>query len=196
MSLKMPEKIRSDRIVLVRPYPPTFELAKEFFAKVESSRNTLRDWLPWVDRTKTPEDEFSGWMINWCKKNWEEGIGFAYIIRDKKTHAILGAIDLMDYKEKHKSAEIGYWLSDDAVGYGYMAEAVRALESEAFKRGLNRVIIGCDVENRRSGNVPKRCGYHLEGVLRLARWDERWQSFRNDQVWSKLKSDWLAEQKK
>ena len=192
---KMPEKIESERLVLLRPYP-TFELAKEIFEKVDLSRNTLRDWLPWVDGTKSPEAEYTNWLINWVQQHWDEGKGFAYLIRNKETNAILGAIDLMNYHETHKSAEIGFWLSDDAVGQGYMTEAVHAIESEAFKQDLNRIVIGNDTQNARSVNVAKRCGYHLDGVLRSAAWDERWQGFRDSNVWSKLKSEWLAEQKK
>ena len=194
--LNMPEKIESERIVLVRPYPATFKLAKEIFEKVELSRKSLRDWLPWVDGTKTPEDEYTGWLVNWVQKHWDEGCGFAYIIRDKKTNTLLGAIDLMEYDETHKSALIGDWLSDDAVGYGYMTEAVRAVEKTAFELGLNRITITNDTENTRSVNVPKRCGYHLDGVMRKDKWDNRWQSFRDMNVWSKLQSEWLAEQKK
>ena len=194
--LNMPEKIESERIVLVRPYPATFELAKEIFEKVDLSRKTLRDWLPWVDGTKTPEDEYMGWLVDLCEKHWKEGCGFAYLIRHKKKKAVLGAIDLMRYIEQNKSAEIGYWLSDDAVGHGYVTEAVHALESVGFKKGLNRIVIANDAKNTRSVNVAKRCGYHLDGVMRKEQWSERWKSFRDHNVWSKLKSEWLAEQKK
>ena len=193
---KMPQKITSERIVLVRPYPPTFKLAEEVFEKVELSRETLQKWLPWVPGTKTPEDEYTHWLVNWAQQHWNEGHGFAYLIRDKKTKAVLGAIDLMQVDEVNKSAEIGYWLSNDAVGHGYMTEAVRALESVAFKLGLNRIMIGNDTENTRSVNVPKHCGYHLDGVLRQDKWSEALQSFRDSNVWSKLKSEWLIEQKK
>ena len=72
--LKMPEKIESERIVLVRPNPPTIELAKEIFEKVELSRKTLRDWLPWVAGTKTPEDEYTGWLINWVQNIGMRGV--------------------------------------------------------------------------------------------------------------------------
>ena len=193
---KMPKKIESKRIILVRPYPPTFKLAKEIFEKIDLSRHTLRDWLPWVDSTKRPEDQYTNWLVDWAQKNWDTGCGFAYLIRDKKTKALLGAIDLMDCDTKHKSAEIGFWLSDDAVGHGYMSEAVHLLESEAFKRGINRIAIGNDTKNTRSINVTKRCGYRLEGILRSDKWDKRWNTFRDSNIWAKLKSDWEAEQKK
>ena len=189
MKLNLPKQIRSARIVLEHPQKITFRLAEEIFGKVDLSRKTLREWLSWVDGTKRPEDRY-GWLINGVQKNWETGEGFAYLIRDKRTQAFLGVIDLMDYNEKHKSAEIGYWLSDDAVGYGYMTEAVKALEATAFKKGLNRIVIRTDIQNIRSDNVPKRCGYYLEGTLRSCKWDKIHKRFSDIHIWSKLKSDW------
>ena len=185
---KMPLKIKSERIVLMQPCPSTFKLAKEIFEKVDLSRKTLREWLSWVDGTKRPEDRYA-WLVNGVQKNWEMGKGYAYLIRDKKTLSLLGVIDLMDYSEKHKSAEIGYWLSDDAVGRGYMTEAVKVLERAAFKKGLNRIVIRTDTQNARSDNVPKRCGYYLEGTLRSCRWDEKHKRFSDIHIWSKLKSE-------
>jgi len=186
--LKMPEKIISERIVLERPLQPTFRLAEEIFAKVELSRKTLREWLSWVDGTKRPEDRY-GWLVNGAQKNWEAGEGYAYLIRDKKTKSLLGVIDLMDCSEKHKTAEIGYWLSDDAVGHGYMTEAVTVLETTAFKKGLNRIMIRTDTKNVRSDNIPKRCSYYLEGTLRSCKWDAIHKRFADIHVWSKLKSE-------
>ena len=194
--LTMPEEINGDRIVLVRPYPATFDLAKEIFEKVTHSREVLRDWLPWVDSTKTAEDEYTNWLISWCQKRWQEGSGFAYLIRHKETQDLLGAIDLMRYIDKNKSAEIGYWLSNDATGKGYMIEAVKLLESVAFQQSVNRLVISNDTANERSINVAKRCGYHLDGVMRQEQWFERWHSFRDINVWSKLREEWLASQNK
>ena len=148
-----------------------------------------------MDGTKRPEDRYS-WLVNGAQKNWETGEGYAYLIREKKTLSLLGVIDLMDYHEKHQSAEIGYWLSDDAVGYGYMTEAVKSLEATAFNKGLNRIMIRTDRQNIRSDNIPKRCGYFLEGMFRADRWDEKHQRFADIHIWSKLKSEWIAEKTK
>ena len=193
--LKMPNKIKSERIVLMRPNPPTFRLAKEIFEKVELSRTTLREWLSWVDGTKRPKDRYN-WLVNGAQKNWETGSGYAYLIRDKRTLSFLGVIDLMDCSEKHKSAEIGYWLSNDAVGYGYMTEAVKTLESTAFKKELNRIVIRTDTQNIRSDNVPRKCNYHLDGTLRSAKWDKIHKRFCDIHIWSKLKSEWDVQKNK
>ncbi len=192
--LKMPEKIEGERVVLVRPYPATFELAKEIFEKIDLSRKTLRVWLSWVDGVKRPEDRFP-WLVNQVQ-TWNKCEGFAYLVRDKKTNVLLGCVDLADCSEKHKTAEIGYWLSDDAVGQGYMTEAVYTLESMAFKKGFNRITIRNDSKNIRSDNIPKRCGYHMEGVSRSLKWSDQWHSFRDINVWSKLKTDWKKQQPK
>ena len=186
--LNMPKQIKSERIVLMQACPITFKLAEEIFKKIDLSRKTLREWLPWVDGTKYPEDRYS-WLVNGVQKSWEMGKAYAYLIRDKKTLSLLGVIDLMDCNENHKSAEIGYWLSDDAVGHGYMSEAVKVLEATAFKKGLNRIVIRTDVQNVRSDNVPKRCSYYLEGTLRSGKWDKCHKRFADIHVWSKLKSD-------
>ena len=191
--LNMPERIESEQVILVRPYPPTPELAKEVFEKIDLSRKTLSEWLGWIEATKTPEDV---WLVNGSYENWDKGIGYAYLIRHKKTNAVLGAIDLMSYKEKHKSAEIGYWLSNDAVGHGYMTESLRALEKVAFEQGLNRLAILSECENTRSVGVAKRCGYHQEGILRAYRWNESRQKLCDVYVGSKLKAEWEKEHQK
>ena len=95
----------------------------------------------------------------------------------------------MEVNQKHKSGEIGFWLSKNARGKGYMTEAVKALEAEAFKQGLNRIVIRNDIENLPSVNVAKNAGYHLDGVMRQERFSEAKNRFRDSNIWSKLKSD-------
>ena len=187
--MNFPEQITSERLVLKRPFPATFNIAQELFTLVEESRQTLREWLPWVDKTHSPEDEFS-YLTNWCQKHWEENSGYAYLIHEKVTDKIIGSVDIFKVSDENKSGEIGYWLTDSAVGHGYMQEAVHALESTAFVAGLNRIVIGNDTQNLRSVNVAKRAGYHLDGVLRQDAWDDFHQRFRDTNVWSKLKSEW------
>jgi len=186
--MNFPNQIESERIILERPYPVTKELAEEIYKTVMSSREHLHEWLPWATETYSLEDEMS-YLKDYCEAHWENGEGFSYLIREKETKKFLGIIDLITVNQKHKSTEIGFWLAKDATGKGYMVEAVKALENEAFKQGLNRVVIKNDTQNIASANVSKNAGYHLDGVLRQERWSELKNRFRDTNVWSKLKSD-------
>ena len=186
--MNFPNQIDSKRIVLERPHPISTELAQEIYAEVSDSVDHLGQWLPWASKTYGIEDELS-YLKDWCEAHWENEEGFAYMIREKETKKFIGMIDLMKVNQKHKSAEIGYWLTQKATGKGYMVEAVKALENEAFKQGLNRIVIMNDTKNIPSVNVAKNAGYHLDGVLREERWSETQNRFRDSNVWSKVKSD-------
>ena len=186
--MNFPNKIEADRIFLQRPHPVTSELAQEIYSGVDSCRSYLGKWLPWANDTCSPQDEMA-YLTDWCEAHWENDEGFAYLIREKETKKFLGIIDLIKVNQKHKSAEIGFWLLKDATGKGYMIEAVKALEKEVFKQGFNRIVIKNDIENIKSANVAKNAGYHLDGVMRQDRWLEGEKRFRDTNIWSKLKSD-------
>ena len=66
--MQLPEQIESERIILKHPINPTFELAETLYKIVDESRETLRKWLPWVDKTNSPEDEFAVFFIGIYKK--------------------------------------------------------------------------------------------------------------------------------
>ena len=180
------EKLEGKRIVLLRPYPPTFDLAQKIFAEVIVSQENLRPWLPWANKEYKQEDAFV-YLTDWCEKSWNEKKGFAYIICDKQTGKFMGCIDAMDINDKHKSCEIGYWISINYQGNGYMHEALELLEAECFRAGINRIVISNDTRNIRSANVAKRAGYHLDGILRQNRWDGYANMFVDSNVWSKIK---------
>lgn len=193
--MKLPEQIETAKITLKRPVP-TFELAKELYDVVDKSRETIGEWQTWVDNIHSPEDEYTHYLVEWCQKHLEEETGFVYLIVLKETQKIIGCVDIFHVSKENKSGEIGYWLSNDAVGHGYIQEAVCALEKEAFSSGLNRILIRNDAKNIRSVNAAKRLGYHLDGVMRQDVWDKVHQRFRDTNMWSKLKSEWEKEQKR
>ncbi len=188
--MKLPESINAERIVLKGLTTPSFELAKSLYAVADKSRNTLREWLPWVDKTHSAEDEYTHYLVEWCQAHWKAETGFAYLVMLKETKQILGCIDFFNVSQEKKSGEIGFWLASDAVGHGYMQEAAHALEDAVFKVGFNRIVIRNDTKNLRSAYMSERCGYVLEGVMRQDRWNECHQCWRSTNIWSKLKSEW------
>jgi ribosomal-protein-serine acetyltransferase len=65
------------------------------------------------------------------------------------------------------SAEIGYWISSELEGRGYVTRACRALIDLAFgELGVHRVVIRAGTENKRSRAIPERLGFTQEGVHR------------------------------
>lgn len=185
--MTLAEKICGERIVLKRA-KPTFKLSRELYRKVKISVDSLLPWLTWALSTKSAEDEYA-YLLNWCEKHWVEDKGCAYVIRHKETDEVLGMIDFFSTNQKDKSGEIGYWLSVDAVGHGYMSEAVKLLESEVFAKGYHRIVIKNDTRNQRSVNVTKNCGYHLDGVLRHNHWSEYEKRYTDSNIWSKLSDE-------
>ena len=81
--MQLPEQIDAERITLKHPIKPTFKLAENLYAIVNKSRNTLREWFSWVDKTNSAEDEFTGYLMGVYQKHWDEGSGFSYLIYQK-----------------------------------------------------------------------------------------------------------------
>ena len=106
VTMDLPIKIETKRLVLKGLNEPSFELAKNIYRVVDSTRDSLREWLPWVDKTHTPEDEYTHYLVEWCQKHWDNKEGFAYIIIDKETDGLIGCVDIFNISEKNKSAEI------------------------------------------------------------------------------------------
>lgn len=179
------KNIETERLFLTFPDSLTFELAIEIYKAIEESKNELKEFLPWVWNVNSAEEEFTS-LKDYAVKNWTDKKGFFYFIKDKKTGELFGSIDLMDVNVKDKSGEIGFWLKTKATGNGYMAEALKALEKEAFENGFHRIQIKNDTKNIRSVNVTRNAGYHLDGVLREGTFDEHKGVFCDLNIWSKI----------
>lgn len=65
-----------------------------------------------------------------------------------------------------RDPEIGYWVAPDSRGHGYAAEAAELLADWAFKVGLHRVRLLCDVRNVASARTALAAGFCFEGVAR------------------------------
>lgn len=116
---------------------------------------------------------------------WDK-IEYGIYLEDK----YLGNIGIFDINMTNKSAEIWYRLDKDFTQKGYMTEAVKILEKEAFENfELNRIQIKCDERNIASAGVAKKCGYMLEWKLRECSFAEYFDDLRNDLYFSKLKSE-------
>jgi ribosomal-protein-serine acetyltransferase len=112
--------------------------------------------------------------------------GFGLLYRG----TLVGAICL-DVDEKAIEAEVGYWLSEGAQGWGIVSRATQALVRFSFvDLGVNVVVIKCARDNVRSRAVPERLGFTLEATLR-----EREVAGQDQIVYSLLRSEWQASER-
>jgi ribosomal-protein-alanine N-acetyltransferase len=80
---------------------------------------------------------------------------------------LIGTCGYHKWDRRYFRAEIGYDLSPDFWGQGYMAEALRAIIQNGFEHmGLNRIDALVYIENNRSCRLLQRLGFKQEGILR------------------------------
>lgn len=159
--------------------------AETVFATVERNREYLREWLPWVDRTRSAWDirEF----IRRARDKFETGqapdagiwIGGVFS----------GSIGSHAIDWANRSTSVGYWIDSVRQGRGVVTRCCATLLDYLFgDLLLHRVEIRCGTGNARSSAVPQRLGFQREGVLREAeRVNDRWVDLV---VWSMLEAAW------
>jgi RimJ/RimL family protein N-acetyltransferase len=174
----------------------TWEMAdaESLWQAVDGSRARLREWLPWIDVYRSVQDAET--FIARAIMEASDGISFHFAIVDRMTERLLGGTGFNRPDWAVRAFEIGYWLTNDAVGHGYVTEAVQALTRLAFERlRAERVEIRCDPRNARSRAIPERLGFQLDGQLRSNTLDPDGRP-RDTLVFSVIRTDsrpaWLA----
>lgn len=157
----------------------------ELFALIDSNRPHLKQWLPWVDGTKSSED-LKG-FIDSTKQQYINNNGFQLSIWYKRK--IAGVIGFHSVNWSNKSTSIGYWLGKEFEGKGIMTRACTVFVDYAFKElKLNRVEIRCAENNYKSRAIPERLGFKNEGTLRESEW--LYDHFVSHIVYGMLKDEW------
>lgn len=180
-----PERLDSERILLLRHDPNGVKLAEAMFSVVDADRARLREFLPWVDSTLTAED--SRGYLRMAREQWDQRALFDYGIFGRDDGAFLGGIGVHAINWGNRRCEIGYWIRKSHEGRGLVAEASRLLEAALFGIGFNRIEIHCSSINARSAAVPARRGFRLEGTLRQDGIEHG--AYRDTLVYAKIASD-------
>ena len=160
------------------------------FNLVEKNRDHLKIWLPWVDKTLTPEDS-KKYIVEQLenfqnKKTADFGIWY----KEK----LIGSIGFNKIDMINEKAEIGYWIDFDHESKGIMTKCVKAMINYGFNElNLNRIEIRCSILNKKSKNIPEKLGFILEGILRQdhkIKDPETNQDFTDGLFFGLLKKDW------
>lgn len=141
--------------------------APHIFALVDQNRSYLKEWLPWVDLTRSVEDEidFIHSLSTQHAKHQSFGYGIWY------NNQLTGTIGCHAINWSDKKVEIGYWLAASFQGKGLMTKACKAMVTYAFNElRLAKVEIRCALKNKRSRAIPERLGFKEEGIIKDGEW--------------------------
>ena len=159
--------------------------ATELFEVVEGCRDHLRQWLPWVDDTRSVAD--SERFVADSLAQLATNQSFQAGIFEKKR--LIGVIGYHPIDWRNRKTALGYWLAPEAMGRGLMTSACRTMIGHGFRElGLVRMEIRCATQNRLSRAIPERLGFKEEGIARRAEW--LYDHFVDLVIYAMLASDW------
>ncbi|TFB19240.1 N-acetyltransferase [Filobacillus milosensis] len=159
--------------------------AEELFQLTDGSRDHLRAWLPWID--KTTEVTHTKDYIKMSKKMYAEDKGLNCVVLYRGEICGVAGFNELDWT--NKIAYIGYWLGEGFTGKGIMTRAAGALTDYAIgELGMNKVDIRAAEGNSASRGVPERLGFTQEGRIRCAEW--LYDHYVDHIVYGMLKNEW------
>jgi len=156
---RVPHRIETDRLTLRRYRADD---AEQMSRVILASKDHLATFMPWARAEPlSPVDRAE--LLDRFVADYDEGRDFAMGIFTRDTDTYVGGTGF-HARLGPGALEIGYWISSDNQGKGYISEAVLALTQVALVLvGAERVEIHHVPENIASRAVPRRCGYSYDG---------------------------------
>ncbi len=132
--------------------------APAIFRALDSQREYLGRWLPFVATTRTVEDS---------RAFVQEAVGGPELVFSLRMDDLfIGLVGFKETAADYSRTEIGYWIREDYQGRGLMTAAVRELVRFAMEQqGIGEIIIKCAVGNERSRNIPLRLGFMFREII-------------------------------
>ena len=153
-------EIQTKHLVL-KPLVVTFSFAQELFDIIAENREFFK-YMPWVN-IKEPESEFE--FLHGATEDWKKQKKATYGMFLQPNNDFVGVCTMFNLNYGNESGEIGYWLNPKYAKQGFMSEAVNAVSTEFFNRGLKRIVIKANPENIASCKVAEKCAFEYEGLL-------------------------------
>lgn len=158
--------IKTERLLL---RPPRL---KDFVDWREARRSSMAHLAPWEPSWSLDHLTISAFRrrIAWSASEIRSGRAFPLLVfrRDRSGGALVGGVTIENVRRgAAQSAALGYWLSVEHTGRGYMGEALDGVIAYAFDDlDLSRLEAACVAHNFRSRRVLERAGFHVEGLAR------------------------------
>ena len=154
-----PSELETPRLRLRQHVP---EDAKPI-ARLIDNWNVVR-WLSQVPFPYTDHDAVQ--WIEQCRRTWDEGREYQYVIARRCDGRVIGHIGLTVERDG-RSAEFGYWLGQPYWGQGFGGEAAAAVLGVGFRSlALDQICASCIGDNRASLQVLRKAGFVEVGRCR------------------------------
>ncbi|MEZ6183383.1 MAG: GNAT family N-acetyltransferase [Planctomycetota bacterium] len=165
-TLAPPPHLRSERLELLLPLP---QAAPRLLRYLEDNRAHHAPFNPPPPPGYYTLDHWRARLAQ-NRQDWrdDKAVRFVLFRRGEVAGPVLGVVNLTQiHRGPMEAALLGYSLDQDAVGHGYMQEALSAALDYAFTTlGLHRVMANYLPTNERSGRVLRRLGFTVEGYAR------------------------------
>ncbi|MBM7703445.1 GNAT family N-acetyltransferase [Metabacillus iocasae] len=140
----------------------TMEDAKDIF--LYGSDNQVTRYVTWDTHENIEESEK---FVQYALAQYEKKQLAPWGIERKEDGKMIGTIDFVSWNKKHGSAEVGYAISREYWGHGYVPEALQTLLELGFNEmELVRISARCLKENEQSKRVLEKVGMAYEGLIR------------------------------
>jgi ribosomal-protein-serine acetyltransferase len=155
---------------------------EDVWATVDASRARLEPWMPWIDATRSIDDQ-RAWLETVVNDPGTLDGGGLFV-----DGRYVGGAGL-SWDPFRVKGEIGYWIAGEFEGRGIVTRATRVLVDIGFREvGLHRIEIHAGVDNTRSRAIPERLGFTSEGIQRES--GRGSFGFHDQVVYSMLEDEW------
>ncbi len=155
-SVKAPDRIETDRLVLRRPAPADAAAVYHYASDGEVTR-----YVGWA-RHRSLDDTRA--FLAFSGAEWDRWPAGPYAICLRGTDTPIGGTGFAF--ETSYRAMTGYVLAREAWGAGYATEALCAIVAIAPPLGICRLHAFCHVDHVPSARVLEKCGFEREAILR------------------------------
>lgn len=137
----------------------------EIFTLVRKNKAWLQTAMDWPKYVLSVEDSRKMAQGNYILHHR----GYAKMFLIFQHQKMVGVFSFNQVEPTNKTAYIGYWLDQEAIGQGIISRALAATIDKYAREGLaRRFVIKCIVSNTASNQVALRNGFALEGRLKQA----------------------------
>ena len=135
--------------------------APAYFQLITQNQQYLGKWLPWALKVKTLADQERTTRIAVLADRGQP-TQFSIYWQER----LVGRISFVELDRINQTAEIGYWLSEDAQGRGIMCASVERLVRYGFEDlHLKRIDLKIATHNQASLGVAHACGFEEQEIL-------------------------------